>query len=162
MEIEKTVAFTGHRPILLGGYDENNPTAKQVRQLLAEEIGLAIRDGFETFISGGALGVDTWAAEAVLAQGAKLIVAKPFPSQHTKWPAHCRARFFKILAQAQEVVDVSPDPYFAWKMTIRNEWMVDRCSRLIAVYVGHPGGTANCLAYARKKKVDIRLINPGL
>ncbi|MDY5774050.1 MAG: hypothetical protein SPK32_11530, partial [Bacteroidaceae bacterium] len=33
---------------------------------------------------------------------------------------------------------------------IRNEWMVDRSARVIAVYNGEAGGTRNTIAYANK------------
>src|SRR5829696_4842955 len=56
------LAFTGHRPQRMGGFDPNNPTALWVRAQLAAAIGRAIRAGFRTFIAGGALGFDDWAA----------------------------------------------------------------------------------------------------
>ena len=34
----KSLAFTGHRPAQLGGYDENNPTAVRVKAKLKELI----------------------------------------------------------------------------------------------------------------------------
>ena len=37
---------------------------------------------------------------------------------------------------------------------IRNEWMVDRSARVIAVYNGEPGGTRNTIEYAEKNKVE--------
>lgn len=37
---------------------------------------------------------------------------------------------------------------------IRNEWMVDRAARVIAVYNGEPGGTRNTIEYANKNKVE--------
>ena len=51
--------------------------------------------GINTFISGGALGVDQWAAEAVVLlreehPDIKLIIARPFPSQADKWPWESR------------------------------------------------------------------------
>jgi len=61
----KTLCFTGHRPQKLGGY-EPNPIADFVKRSLRDAIERAIKRRVETFISGGALGVDQWAAEIVL------------------------------------------------------------------------------------------------
>ena len=67
--ISRTIlAFTGHRPQRMGGFNPDNPTALWVRAQLAAAIGRAIRAGFRTFIPGGALGFDYWAACAVLDQ----------------------------------------------------------------------------------------------
>ena len=53
--------FTGHRPEKLGMPET------EVVESLKKEIRTAIADGFQTFISGMARGVDLWAAEIVLA-----------------------------------------------------------------------------------------------
>lgn len=161
LDLQKTVAFTGHRPTKLGGYDESNPIAVYVKTELRKEIERFIEEGFTTFISGGALGVDQMAAEIVIEKKADLIIARPFPSQHVKWIPSAQKRFFAILAQARDVIDVSPDPYQIWKMQTRNIWMVDHSSFLIAVYDGSGGGTGNCIEYAQKIGRPIRVINPS-
>jgi uncharacterized phage-like protein YoqJ len=56
---------------------------------------------------------------------------------------------------------VTDAPYRAELMQIRNEWMVDRCDLLIAVWNGTPGGTANCVAYAKKEGCPIDYIDPS-
>jgi uncharacterized phage-like protein YoqJ len=38
----------------------------------------------------------------------------------------------------------------------RNEWMVDHCDLLIAVWDGSEGGTANCVRYARHHERQIK------
>jgi uncharacterized phage-like protein YoqJ len=38
-------------------------------------------------------------------------------------------------------------------MQRRNEWMVDRADKLVALWDGSWGGTFNCIEYARKKGV---------
>lgn len=45
-------------------------------------------------------------------------------------------------------------------MQKRNEWMVDNCDILIAVWDKSPGGTKNCVDYAESKKKQIIYINP--
>lgn len=71
------VCFTGHRP------EKLNQPEKVVIAELEKAIRQAVADGFTTFISGMARGVDIWAAETVLrlrSDGApiRLICASPF------------------------------------------------------------------------------------
>ena len=102
----KTVCFTGHRPDKLGGYEPNNPVAVWVREQLREAISRAIARGVTGFISGGALGVDQWAAEIVIDIKAErkkrsihgwgsieLVIARPFPSQPARWPINARRHY---------------------------------------------------------------------
>ena len=37
----------------------------------------------------------------------------------------------------------------------RDEWMVDRVSRVIAVYDGVSGGTKNTIEYAEKRGIEV-------
>ena len=77
------VCFTGHRPYKLG-MPENT-----VKELLKNEIMQSIEDGFTTFITGMAQGVDIWAAEIVLrlrsTYDIKLICACPFDGFDNTW-----------------------------------------------------------------------------
>lgn len=161
-----TVCFTGHRPDKIGGYNENNSTADGVKRALLEQITKFANDGFTEFISGGALGVDTWAAEAVLEvkkshPQVKLTIARPFPSQDSKWFQESKDRFKAFCDASDRVVDVSPDPYSPQKMMLRNEWMVDNADVVLAIWDGSPGGTGNCVRYAKRRKKRIVIINPN-
>lgn len=136
--------------------------------MLTKAIEKTWKDGYDTFISGMALGVDMWAAEIVLEMPKlvpemklKLIAAVPCDGQDKLWRPEMRKRYQDILSRAAEVVVVSPGPYAAWKMQRRNQWMVDNSSLVIAVWDGSPGGTANCISYARRRGVKIWRINPA-
>lgn len=160
------VCFTGHRPDKLGGYNENNQTAKDVKSALMAQILKFIEEGFTEFIAGGALGTDTWAAEAVIEArkshpGVKLTIARPFPSQDSKWFQESKDRFKAFCEAADKVVDVSPDPYTIQKMQTRNEWMVDNADVVLAIWDGSSGGTGNCVRYAKKRSKRIVAINPN-
>jgi len=163
----KTLCFTGHRPDKLGGYEGDKALAVQIplQEKLTDIVRRAIEGGFTTFISGGALGIDQMAIESVLHYkrhgcAIKLIIAKPFPGQASKWPSHVQRKFENYCTQADEVINVSPDPYEREKMQIRNEWMVDRSDAVVAVYNGGRGGTGNCVAYARSKYKPVLVMNP--
>lgn len=62
----KTVCFTGHRPDKLGGYEPNNPVAVWVKEQLRSAVIRATNRGVATFISGGSIEVDQWAADIVI------------------------------------------------------------------------------------------------
>lgn len=139
------VAGTGHRPEKLGGHSE------QIHQRLRDLARAAlIHYGPSKVISGMALGWDTALAEAALDLGIPLVAAVPFAGQESRWPAASQERYRAILARATEVVIVSMGSYGVWKMQVRNEWMVDRCDKLLTLWDGSEGGTGNCVAYAKR------------
>ncbi len=168
----KSVCFTGHRPTKLGGYAAN-PISLWVKQELHEAIERAAKKGVKTFISGGALGVDQWAAEIVIKvrterpksygtfeKPIELVIARPFPSQPNKWPQESKRQYEKLLQRADRIIEVSDDPYASWKLQKRNEWMVDNSDAVIAVWDGSQSGTGNCVKYAMKQKKPVLVIDP--
>lgn len=150
------LAITGHRPQKLGGYA---PCSLHTR------VRAAIRSYFAQHhparvITGMALGVDQWAAEAALELGVPFTAAVPFQGQEKLWPAPAQARYAQLLTAAAEVVVVSPGGYQPAKMHHRNEWMVDHATALLAVWDGTPGGTGSCVAYAQRVGRRIARIDP--
>lgn len=92
------VSFTGHRPNKLGGYDEDTPLIRAIKDELSHSITNAIVAGYTEFISGMAMGIDTWAAETVLeakktCNEIKLICAVPFNGQECKWREDAQKRY---------------------------------------------------------------------
>lgn len=155
MEINRSTccSFTGHRPekLMLSEW--------KIKPLLTAEIKRAVDDGYDTFITGMARGVDIWAAEAVLKMkesrgGIKLICALPHPGFEKRRPYREIMLYRSILAEADEAVLVSRH-FFTGCYQIRNEWMVDRSSRVIAVYSGLPSGTKNTVTYAEELGIDV-------
>ena len=70
--------FAGHRP------EKLSLSETKIKTLLEKTIDMAIENGFTTFITGMAQGVDIWAAEIVLKKkryntGLHLICAVPHP-----------------------------------------------------------------------------------
>lgn len=159
----KTLCFTGPRP-----KRENNykiPNEKPIFERFRDVISRAYGHNFRTFIFGGAIGIDQLAMEAAVSKlslypDMKLVCARPFPSQHVRWPKHVQDEFLALIGY-MDVVDVSPDPYSAKKMMIRNEFMVDLSDVIVAIYdsiVG--GGTKNCVDYAIAQAKMVLTINP--
>lgn len=151
------VAFTGHRPDKLGGFKLPNPTyikvCRQIESTLKE-----LKP--EKVISGMALGVDQWAAFIAHKLNIPFLAAVPFINQECKWPTSSQETYHKLIKLAEETIIVSDGEYSAKKMQTRNEWMVDRCDQLIAVWDGSAGGTGNCVNYAKSKNKSIIYIDP--
>lgn len=126
---------------------------------LKKEIRTAIADGFQTFISGMARGVDLWAAEIVLAlrdEGAavRLICASPYRGFESRWGRDWQERYRLVMERADLVRFICP-AYSRDCFQRRNEWMVDHSARVIAVYNGEPGGTRNTVEYAQWHNVPV-------
>lgn len=151
------VAFTGHRPDKLGGYKIPNPTYIKVCQKIESTLKEL---NPEKVISGMALGVDQWAAFISYKLKIPFIAAVPFINQECKWPTSSQETYNKLIKLASEKVIVSDGEYSANKMQVRNEWMVDHCDQLIAIWDGSSGGTGNCVNYAKSKNKLIIYIDP--
>lgn len=148
--------FTGHRPEKLLRSEEI------IRVELEEEIRKAIGEGFTTFISGMARGIDIDAGEIVLHLRSKgfpirLICASPYPGFETGWSTSWQHRYSSIMNVADLTRFVCP-AYSRDCFMIRNEWMVNHSARVIAVFNGHPGGSKNTIDYAHKQGVDVIMI----
>lgn len=145
--------FTGHRPEKL-----TQPEAVIIAGL-EKEILNAIADGFTTYISGMARGVDIWAAEIILrlrSEGhpIRLICASPFEGFERSWSPDWQKRYKVVLKEA-DLVKYICLVYSRACFQIRNEWMVDHSARVIAVYNGERGGTKNTIDYAGKKGISV-------
>jgi uncharacterized phage-like protein YoqJ len=153
------ISLTGHRPNKLGGYKLPNPTYIHVCQQIEKTF---IEFKPEKIISGMALGVDQWAAHIAYKLKIPFTAAIPFEGQEKAWPASSQNTYHALLKKAAEKVIVCEGTYQAVKMQVRNQWMVDRCDKLIAVWDGSPGGTGNCVNYAKSMNREIIYINPRL
>ena len=137
--------FTGHRPEKIGIPE------RKIKQLLTCAVDKAIKDGYTTFITGMARGVDLWAGEIVLQRKKtcteiRLICATPYPGFEVGWKQVWRELYASVSKQADYRVAISSG-YHRNCFKKRNEWMVDHSSRVIAVYNGQPGGTRNTILY---------------
>lgn len=148
--------FTGHRP------EKLTRSEKEITALLEAEIRAAISDGFVTFISGMARGVDIWAAEIVLrikTEGypIRLICASPFEGFERAWSIGWQRRYHRILEAADYQKIICPE-YSRDCFQQRNEWMVNHSARVIAVFNGERGGTKNTIDYAARHSVPVVML----
>ncbi len=156
------IAFTGHRPNKLNGYNKNDNI--ELINTIEKALIPLINDGYTTFITGMALGVDQWAADVVLKLRKqyflKLVAAIPCIGQEKFWPHDSQVEYRRILSKCDEIYNVSNKPYEPKCMQRRNEFMVYNADLIVAVWDGTFGGTGNCVKYAMKKCKPILVINP--
>lgn len=148
-DIKTTACFTGHRE------EKLNIAADTVKMLLSKEIEKAISsDGFNTYLSGMASGVDVWAAEIVLEMkernpDIRLVCVLPFEGFDKQRSSEEKEQYDSIMERADKV-EVICSHYSRSCFQLRNKWMVDNSSLVIAVYNGEKGGTRNTIKYAER------------
>ena len=165
MNKENPCCFTGHRrDKRTWGEDEADPRCAQLKRSLAQAVEDAYAAGFRHFISGMARGCDLYCAEAVLALRERhgdvtLECARPCETQADSWPEGERDRYQQILDQC-DFETLVQRRYDRFCMMRRYQYMVDRSTRLIAVYNGVPkGGTYQTLLYAMRKGLSTHILD---
>ncbi len=166
MKKEQTCCFTGSRPQNLPcGFHEERPNCIRLKDLLYQEIeALITQQNVSHFISGMALGVDQWAAEAVLELKKTypyitLEVAIPCETQMVNWRVDQQERYFSITSRSDKETMLQR-AYTKDCMQKRNRYMVDSSQIVLAVWAGKPGGTGNTVRYAQQLGKQIVCINP--
>ena len=153
---DKACSFTGHRP------EKLKRSYKEYICSLTNVIMDSYDEGFRIFISGMSRGIDLWAAHIILVLRSfhpeiRLVAAIPFDGFESRWDLEDRCIFQSILAQSDAACVVT-EVRAARSFQLRNVWMVDHSSRLIACWDGEAGGTANTIKYAQRMKKQILLI----
>lgn len=163
--LDKSCSFTGHRPHKFPWkYDEADSRCAALKTALTEQIIRLTEDGVTDFYSGGADGVDCWAALIALGLRKKNPVLKfhlilPHEGQADRWSEPAQERYHWILEQADSVEYVSQE-YYEGCMLDRNHRLVESAEVLLAVYNGERrGGTAATVRYARKMSRQIVILD---
>ena len=148
----KICCFTGHRKI-----PENE--LSNLHKRLQKTVKGLLKQGVTTFYTGGALGFDTLAAQAVLNARrfhpqVKLILALPCRDQAGRWEERDRLLYESIKRRADEVVYVS-EQYTRGCMFERNRYMIDHSDICVCYCTSGEGGTAYTVRYAEKKEIPI-------
>ena len=132
---EITVCFTGHRT-----YDGSRNTELEcaIRELYAR--------GYRIFLCGMAIGFDLAAAEAALAlrnelTELKVVAVVPFEGMQRRFPSSQRILFERVTTEADEVIILTTH-YAPNVYALRNNYLVDNSSAVIAYFTGEKGGTA--------------------
>lgn len=138
--------FIGHKPEKLHVSEES------AKAWLSQQIDQAIQDGFVTFISGMAMGIDIWAGQLVLEKkashpGIHLIAVTPYPTFSWRWSEEWKQAYTALWEAADHRVTICKG-FQQEAFDLRNKWLVDHSSRIIAFFNGSSGGAFNTLEYA--------------
>lgn len=152
------VAFTGHRPDKLDGYD------RMYRGPVSRELKVKVRAWLqaarpEYAYIGMARGFDTIAALACVECDVPYIACVPFPAQASRWPEADRDMYQTLLDGAYQVRVTGDNPRTqadaAAEMRRRNRFMVVAADELVAAWDGSDGGTANTVRAALARGLPI-------
>ncbi|WP_300103116.1 SLOG family protein [uncultured Alistipes sp.] len=149
-----TAAFTGHRT-----YDGT------AGETLAAAVERAYMRGYRTFLTGMAMGFDLAAGEAVLAlrakhPGMRLVAVIPFRGQEERFSAEDRARFRTVEAASDKVVILS-ETFHRGCYAVRNRFLADNASLVVAWYDGSSGGTQYTLRRAFARSLEVWNLHPA-
>ncbi len=150
---ERSCCFSGHRNI------PGEITDQLTQRLKDGVLYLNAKMGITTFYSGGAVGFDALASEAVLdcreqIHDIRLIIVMPCENQASRWNRESIKQYERINETADEVICLS-DHYYNGCMHVRNRYLVDHSSVCICYLTGDTGGTAYTVKYARSKGLRI-------
>lgn len=149
--MEHSCAFTGHRDI-------NPEQLEYVKGEIRREVLAAIADGYTHFLCGMARGTDLIFASVVADFKTQfsliLEAALPYPKR-----AEVKDLEFQRLISCCDTVVAHSEKYFPGCFAVRNKFMVQNSSRLIAAFDGQEkSGTASTIRYAKKLDRDICII----
>ena len=166
---ETTCCVTGHRSrdLPFGG-DMRRQGMKCLASMLDLLIEEAYKDGYRTFISGMAEGVDLICARIVYNlrasgkfPGMKLVCALPYEEQSKEISDPMNSYTYSIIiSNCDEKVVVSKkedkDRY-----RLRNKFMVDHSSRIIGAYKykQRGSGTLQTINMAKREGLDLKIID---
>jgi uncharacterized phage-like protein YoqJ len=152
------VSVTGQRPKTL---DNDYTYQSDLWKFIYEELEATfLKINPPKIYVGGALGVDTVAAEVALKLNIPYVLCKPFIGQEDSWGPEQQRHYNELADYAQSVVVLGTKDQLPWIYQKRNEYMVDNSDIVVAVWNGFKGGTRNCVEYALKQKQTVWRIDP--
>ena len=175
---KKTICISGHREKSIVPYQNNfayrDITANTVKCMLARYLDLAYMNGYDTFISGMAVGADLWGAEHIVdrrRQGTDISFIGVLPYLHHAdcFPKRYVDLLYKVEREADKLILMSQNPDISYRScpvnenesrTLyrdRNYFMVDHSSAIIAFFNDNSNysGTAQTVNYARRQGLNI-------
>ena len=151
-----SICFTGHRFIR----KDTIPLLKQRLYFRLEEM---ISQGYTDFYAGGAIGFDTFCAEAVISLKEKyphirldLVLPCPPDEQTLNWKSADKIRYNAILSHADNIEIISPH-YTNSCMLERNRQLINCGDYCICFYDSsrNSSGTGQTVRLALKKNITV-------
>ncbi len=159
MDIETTCCFTGHRFI-------NKAHIARLATLLDAAVRRMVEYGYTDFLTGGAIGFDTMAAETLVALREELPVIRyhliiPALEQSKKWSENNKVKY-EWLKEIADSCTLISEEYTKSCLLERNRFLVDNSSACICYLKSNRGGTAHTVRYALKKELTVVNLNDVL
>lgn len=160
-----SACFTGHREHKLGiDFEKNSKEFMYFKKAIYNKIIEAVENGYTYFYNGMAQGSDLYCAEAVIElreiyTDIKLEAVIPHTGQSNSWSIREKKKYNDVLDKCDKQTLIQNN-YTKGCYKKRNQYMVDRSSLLIAIYNGSKGGSKNTIEYAKKKNINIVVIDP--
>ena len=152
----KSCCFSGHRTV-----DFNMSESKTLKQALSGAICKAINDGFRIFYGGMAHGFDILAAEETIRQRyarqdveLRYISVLPYNGHEMKTGQDWKKRHKDVLYASDDIITLS-EKYHKGCFHVRNQFLIERSTRLIALFNGKPGGTKFTFNLAVSNNIEI-------
>ena len=150
-----TCCFTGHREIAA-------QHITRIPKALDRILRILISQGYHTFVSGGALGFDTMASQAVLKlkkefPHIRLKIVAPYAGQSDRWGISEQIVYERIREAADDYICLSAG-YTPTCMKKRNQYLVDMSDVCIAYCIRERSGSAQTVNFAVEsglKLVDV-------
>ncbi len=130
-----------------------------LQRRLREIIHRLYQQGYRVFLSGGALGFDTLAAQAVIEcrenlPDLQLRMVLPCRSQSSRWAPPDQAVYVSILSRADSVIWLS-DQYYKGCMLMRNRYLVAHSSLCVCFLEDRRGGTLYTVGCAVHEGLEV-------
>ena len=90
----------------------------------------------------------------------KIYGALPCKNQSQKCPIEQQRRYDKLIDQLDGIRCINDYYTGSECMLERNRFMIDNSSKLIALFNDKSGGTKSTIEYARKKELEIIILEP--
>lgn len=148
----KICIFTGHRDL--------SCDLDALERALLRQITALAADGYTDFVSGGAMGFDLLAAEAVLAlrpaiPSLRLLMVLPCRGQERAYSAADKLRYRAVLDRA-DLVRYTAETYYKGCMLARDRVMAEAADYCLCYLIHSTGGTAYTVRQCVGRDVPIR------
>lgn len=159
----RAVCFTGHRPEKFPFDVANTLYFNMFRSVLYMHILEAVNDGCDTFYCGMQRGVDVWAGREVLSlkktyPDLRLICVSPYEREILSRRGSDYDDYVELRDNCDEFITLHRE-YRQGCFFERNRYMVDRSGYILGAVADEKSGTAQTLAYAKRRGLRVHAID---
>ncbi|MBB5174514.1 SLOG family protein [Texcoconibacillus texcoconensis] len=157
------LAVTGYKPHEIGIQSNNHPQLPFLKRAVKKKLAAVIDDlGVEWVVVSGQMGVELWAAEALLDMksdlNVKLAVLKPFYHQDERWPDEWKVYYESVCQRADYTDTISKRPYDSpAQLRMKNEFIIEKTDGLLVLYDEWTPGSPSYYIEAAEKKAEYKM-----